>query len=183
MSEITMLEQELLSYDVRIALLQAQRELLARELPLVEGRLSALRDAIAARQKAEAEQARTEAERAEREALGKHPAIRRVIEKDAALSEELAATLDRFGQTQAASKAVEAQAKQIEKDFKGARQKIEVAGLSQALGQVLREQRRKLPDTRRYLQDTKDRQAEIARAYASCSWRSGVAPPWMCRPG
>ncbi|MDQ3774644.1 MAG: hypothetical protein M3461_09875 [Pseudomonadota bacterium] len=163
MSEITMLEQELLSYDVRIALLQAQRELLARELPLVEGQLGALRDAIAARQKAEAAEARTEAERAEREALGKHPTIRRVIEKDAALSEELAATLDRFGQTQAASKAVEAQAKQIEKDFKGARQKIEIAGLSQALGQLLREQRRKLPDTRRYHQNTKDRQAEIAR--------------------
>jgi potassium efflux system protein len=162
-SAITMLEQELLSYDVRIALLQAQRELLARELPLVEGQLGALRDAIATRKKAEAEQARTEAERAEREALGKHPTIRRVIEKNATLSEELAATLDRFGQTQAASKAVEAQAKQIEKDFKGARQKIEIAGLSQALGQVLREQRRKLPDTRRYLQDTKDRQAEIAR--------------------
>ena len=163
MSEITMLEQELLSYDVRIALLQAQRELLARELPLVEGRLSTLRDAIAARQKAEAEQARTEAERAEREALGKHPTIQRVIEKNAALSTELAATLDRLGQTQAARKAIEAQAKRIEKDFKGARQKIEIAGLSQALGQVLREQRRKLPDTRRYQQDTKDRQAEIAR--------------------
>lgn len=163
MSEITMLEQELLSYDVRIALLQAQRELLARELPLAEGHLSALRDAIAARQKAEAEQVRTEAERAEREALGKHPTIRRVIEKNAALSTELAATLDRLGQTQAARKAIEAQAKQIEKDFKGARKKIEIAGLSQALGQVLREQRRKLPDTRRYHQDTKDRQADIAR--------------------
>jgi small-conductance mechanosensitive channel len=96
-------------------LLQAQRELLARELPLVEGQLGALRDAIATRQKAEAEQARTEAERAEREALGKHPTIRRVIEKNATLSEELAATLDCFGQTQAASKAVEAQAKQIKK--------------------------------------------------------------------
>ncbi|MGH8563148.1 MAG: mechanosensitive ion channel domain-containing protein [Gammaproteobacteria bacterium] len=163
MSELTMLEQELLSYDVRIALLQAQRELLARELPLVEGRLGALRDAIAARQKAEAEEAKTEAERAEREALGKHPTLRRVIEKDAALSTELAATLDHLGETQAARKAVEAQAKQIERDFKGARKKIEIAGLSQALGQVLREQRRKLPDTRRYLRDTRDRQAEIAR--------------------
>jgi potassium efflux system protein len=163
MSGITMLEQELLSYDVRIALLQAQRELLARELSLAEGRLSALRDAIAAWQKAEAEQARTEAERAEREALGKHPTIQRVIEKNAALRTELAATLDRLRQTQAERKAIEAQAKQIEKDFKGARKKIEIAGLSQALGQVLREQRRKLPDTRRYHQDTKDRQAEIAR--------------------
>ncbi|MGH8584693.1 MAG: hypothetical protein ACREWE_00375 [Gammaproteobacteria bacterium] len=117
--------------------------------------------------------------------MGKHPTIRRVIEKDAALSTELAATLDRFGQTQAASKAVEAQAKQIERDFKGARQKIEIAGLSQALGQVLREQRRKLPDTRRYLSRTPrtGKRRSPAWAYASCSWRSGVAPPWMCRPG
>ncbi|MCA1853758.1 MAG: hypothetical protein LC647_15605, partial [Beggiatoa sp.] len=154
---------ELLSYDVRIALLQAQRELFVRELPLVEGRLGALRDAITARQKAEAAEAKTEAERAEREALDKHPTIRSVIEKNAALSTEVAATVDRLGQTQAARKAVEAEAQQIEKDFKGARQKIEIAGLSQALGQVLREQRRKLPDTRRYHQDSKDRQAEIAR--------------------
>ena len=180
-----MLEQELLSYDVRIALLQAQRELLARELPLAEGRLGALRDAIAARQKAEAEQARTEAERAEREALGKHPTIQRVIERNAALSTELAATLDRLEKTQTDRKAVEAQAKRIEKDFKAARKKIEIAGLSprrsgrscanNGASFRIRAVITRIPRT--------GKRRSPAWACASCSWRSSVAPPWMCRPG
>jgi Small-conductance mechanosensitive channel len=162
-SEINMLEQELLSYDVRIELLNVQRDLAGRELPRAEARLKALRDAITERQKAEAEQAQAEVERAEREALGKHPAIRRVVVENTALSGELAATVERLGQTNAARESAEAQAQQIEQDFQSAKQKLEIAGLSQALGQVLREQRRKLLDVSRYHQETKDRQAEIAR--------------------
>ncbi len=54
--------------------------------------------------------------------------------------------------------------KDLEQEFKNVRQKIEIAGLSQALGQILREQRRKLPGVRGYRRDAKKRQEEIAQA-------------------
>lgn len=162
-SEINLLEQEISSYDGRMELLKAQRELAARALPQSEARVKALRDAITARQRSEAAEAQVHAEQAERDAMGKHPALRRVIGENAALTKELADTVERLGETNADRESAEAQAKQIEQDFQSAKQKFEIAGLSQALGQVLREQRRKLPDVSRYERSTKKRQDEVAR--------------------
>ncbi|MGH8478912.1 MAG: mechanosensitive ion channel domain-containing protein [Gammaproteobacteria bacterium] len=162
-SEINLLEQEISSHDARMGLLNARRELAARDLLQSEARVNALRDAITARQRSEAAEARAQAEQAERDAMGKHPAIRRVIGENAALTKELADTVERLGKTNADRESAEAQAKQIEKDFQSAKQKFEIAGLSQALGQVLREQRRRLPDVSRYERATKKRQDEVAR--------------------
>ncbi|MGQ0594411.1 MAG: mechanosensitive ion channel domain-containing protein [Gammaproteobacteria bacterium] len=162
-NEIKLLEQEISSYDARMGLLNAQRELAARDLLRSEARVNALRDAITARQRSEAAEAQAQAEQAERDAMGKHPAIRRVIGENAALTKELADTVERLGKTNADRESAEAQAKQIEKDFQSAKQKFEIAGLSQALGQVLREQRRRLPDVSRYERATKKRQDEVAR--------------------
>ena len=161
--EIVMLEQELLSHDVRTEWLNLQREAAARDLPQAETSVKALEAAKADRQRYEAEQAKAEAERAEREALGKHPAVRALAEKNLELSRELTDTVDRTNKADTARDTKRKRAEQIEQDFESARQKLEIAGLSQALGQVLREQRRGLPDLSQYYSEAKERQKEVAR--------------------
>ncbi|MGW8309970.1 MAG: mechanosensitive ion channel domain-containing protein, partial [Thiogranum sp.] len=54
-------------------------------------------------------------------------------------------------------------AKAIEDEFRSTQQKLEVAGLSQALGQVLLEQRRQLPDVRAIRKAARARENEIAK--------------------
>ena len=44
----------------------------------------------------------------------------------------------------------EDQAKQIEQDFRGSKQRLEIAGLSDASGQFMSNEQQKLPDLRQY---------------------------------
>ena len=78
------------------------------------------------------------------------------------MSRELAAVVDGLGRATAKREATSKQLEQLEQDFQSARQKLEIAGLSQALGQILREQRRKLPELGRYDRDSRERQQAIA---------------------
>jgi potassium-dependent mechanosensitive channel len=162
-AEVSMLEQELLSHDARIELLQAQRDLAAQTLPLSEAQEHALQDALTRQQKVAADQAQADARQAEQEALGKHAAVRHLAEQNAALGQEFAKTVDLLDKTNKSQEAAEAEAKQIEQDFQSTRQKYEIAGLSLALGQILREQRRKLPEIEYFQHDSKSRQQEVAR--------------------
>jgi potassium-dependent mechanosensitive channel len=162
MNEIHKLEQELLSHDLRLKRLIAQRDQSTQEVALAESRIRQIEELIAKRRQTEAEQAQIEAERAQLEAASKHPAIRKLAGQNAALSRELAAVIDGLGRATAKREATSKHLEQLEQDFQSARQKLEIAGLSQALGQILREQRRKLPELGRYDRDSRERQQAIA---------------------
>lgn len=160
--QIRMLEQELVSHGVRLQLLTAQRDLASRQVSQAQDRVKVLKDLLTHERQIEAERAQQTAERAEAEAAGKHPVIREQAERNAELSRELTEVIEKLGRTAAGREATDKQLQQIAQDFQSARQKLDIAGLSQALGQVLREQRRDLPDVRRYQRETKKRQQEIA---------------------
>ncbi len=145
LAEINMLEAELLSHDVRLRLLTARRDLAARLAAAVEARVKTLEDRVAARRRAEAQRAKVEAEEAQRDAIGKHPAVRRLAERNAALSRELEEVVAALESTTARRDALSKRVDEIEEYFQSAQQKLEIAGLSKALGEVLRDQRRKLP--------------------------------------
>ena len=162
MNEIHKLEQELLSHDLRLKRLIAQRDQSTQEVALAESRIRQIEELIAKRRQTEAEQAQIEAKRAQLEAASKHPAIRKLAEQNAALSRELASVVDALGKATAKREATSRQLEQLEQDFQSARQKLEIAGLSQALGQILREQHRKLPELGRYDRDSRERQQAIA---------------------
>lgn len=161
---VRMLDQELLSQPMRIELLKVQREQTARNVERISTLERLLEEMVNQRRQLEAENAQAEAETAMRELADKHPIIQKMAVQNAALSDELSSlTADLKWVTGDADAAVK-KTKRIEEDFRGARQKLEIAGLSQALGQVLQEQRRELPDIRLYRKLARTSKTLIAEA-------------------
>ena len=161
-AEIRMLDQELISQGVRVELLKAKRNKAANSAQWTGRRVRALDEAVSRKRREEAEQAQQEAERTRRQAEGEHPVVVHAAEYNARLSESLAEIATRLEQLTEAQKAAEKLGQQIEDDFKNAQESIEIAGLNQALGQVLQEQRRTLPDFKRFRRQAEERKAQIA---------------------
>ena len=163
-AEVKMLDQELLSQPMRIELLKAQRDRAAFSVENVSKRASLLEGLQNQRRLSEAEQAQAETEAAKLEAVGKHPIVQNLAEQNAALSEELSSLAADLERVAAANEMAAKEAKRIDEVFRSARQKLELAGLSGALGRVLLEQRRALPDLRRYRKQAQTREGLIAES-------------------
>jgi potassium efflux system protein len=88
--------------------------------------------------------------------------IHALAERNARLGEELDRMADELGGMDAKEQEAAEEAKRIETALNTARQKIEIAGLSQVLGQVLYEERRSLPDPRLFHKQTSDLEQRIA---------------------
>ena len=147
-AEIKMLDQELLSQPMRVDLLKAQRDKVARSVENVGEQVRLLEDIVNQRRRDKAEKAVEEAEEAKREAAGKHPVIQQMAEENAALSEQLKNLTEELERVTREKDSAIKTTKRIDEDFQSVRSKLEIAGLSQALGKVLMDQRRDLPDPR-----------------------------------
>jgi potassium efflux system protein len=102
------------------------------------------------RRQLDTEKVLAEAEVAMRELAGRHPLIQQLVAQNTVLSEEIRSLATDLDRVTDAADVTEKETKRIEENFRKARQKLEIAGLSQVLGQVLQDQRRQLPDVRRY---------------------------------
>jgi potassium efflux system protein len=162
LNKIDMIEQELLSHNPRLQLLRAQHDLTAQQVSQADARAKFLQKLINQRRQAEVGQAQEVTARAEQEAAGKHPVIQKLAEQNAQLSKELASMVANLGRVPAKREAVEAQLKLMEQDSKSARQRLEIAGMNEALQQILQEQRRSLPDLSHYREETRQHRQEMA---------------------
>jgi potassium-dependent mechanosensitive channel len=163
-SEARMLEQELLGQPANEALIKVRHDLATLELSDLRARQRALEEALSERR---AEQARAEqlaSERAQREAEDKHPLVRDLIQQNAVLTEGLGESAQRLSGLSEELARVEAERKRIEDEYRGAKQRLEVAGLTRALGQVLLDQRNQLPDLRQYRSQIRARENQVADA-------------------
>ena len=147
-SEIGMLDQELLSMPMRTNLLEAQRDQENRTVKRVAARVKLLEELSSRQGHVEAEQAREEAAAAVSEAAGKHTIVQELAEKNAELTGELATIAASLRKLSARDDAIEKEAGRIEDYYRAARERLEIAGLSEVLGEVLREQQQILPNTR-----------------------------------
>ncbi len=163
-AEIRMLDQELLSQQVRVDLLKAQRDKAADDLAWIGERARLMESLLSERRHTEAEQALAEAEVEKRKAKGKHPLLQRVAEQNAELSEVLSTMASDLKHVVSQDDTVKARAEQIEQEFNNARQRLEIAGLSHAIGQLLWEQRRDLPDPGRADMQARKRERIIAKS-------------------
>ena len=159
-AEIRMLDQELLSQGMRIDLLRAQRDSAARSLGRIEIRVTMLEELLTGQRRSETEQVIAESDSAALGEVADHPLVRQLVEGNRALGEELQALNDKLEEVSADSNSAANKLREIEDSFQIARQRLDVAGLSPALGQVLHDQRRDLPDVREYR--TRARQRERA---------------------
>jgi potassium efflux system protein len=163
-SAILMLDQELLSQPVRVELLKAQRDKASRDLEGLKSGTRRLEDRLNAMRSAEAEEARSKAEEGKREAAGKHPLVQMLAQGNAEISKELTALTEELNRIGGLQDQIEKRTLSIDEAFRSARQRVEAAGLTQALGQVLIDQRNQLPDLRAYKKAAAEREKSITEA-------------------
>jgi potassium efflux system protein len=157
-AEVEMLNQELLSHPMRIELQGAQRDKATLELNRQLKYVELLEVLVADRRVSEAETVKEETEETERQAFGKHQLLQDIAQKNTQLSEELNQLVGELENVAAEEGIAASKAKRIADNFRLARQKLEIAGLSEALGQVLLEQRRGLPNAADFRSAEKRRQ-------------------------
>ena len=148
-SKIGMLDQELLSMPMRVDLLEAQRDRSARSVKRVAMRVKMLEELSSRQGHIEAQQAREEAAAAVSDAAGKHVLVQELAEKNAELTGELATIAASLRKVSRRDEAIDKEADRIEDYYRAARERLEIAGLSEVLGEVLREQRQTLPNLRK----------------------------------
>jgi len=146
-AEIQMLDQELLSQPMRIDLLNAQRDTTTLEVKRLSETVGSLETLMVERRGAEARTAQQETGETQRQASGKHPLVQALAEKNTLLSKTLSQLAKSLEEVTNEENTTSEQAKRITDNFRLARQRLEIAGLSQALGQVLLEESRGLPDS------------------------------------
>jgi potassium efflux system protein len=163
-AEARMLEQELLSQSAREALHRAQREEATLNWERHRALQRQLEEIQNQRRRAEAEAAQRESERAQIEAADKHALIQEATRENTEITASLGELAQKLGAFDEKIETIEADRKRIEQDFKASQQRIEAAGLSKALGQVLVERRDQLPDLRQLRRAIQAREDEIADA-------------------
>jgi potassium efflux system protein len=161
-AEIKALEQELLSQPVRLNLLKAQREVAARQQSTARGRNDLLRELANEKRQSTAILAQQSAEAAELAAVGKHPAVRTIAEINAGLTSELPAVAADIERITVQRAGVEQEARDIEQRLTQSRQRLKVGGVSRAIGQLLLQERRSLPQLSRYRTQVRSRRSTLA---------------------
>jgi potassium efflux system protein len=159
-TEIKLLDQELLTRPVRMKLLEAKRDREESSISRITARVEALKALANRTRQQDAERVRLEAERAQRAAAGKDPLLRRLSERNAALSQEVNAIADQLQALDSELARVSQLSERIDADYADARETVESGELSGGLGAVLIEQQRALPDLLSIEQGREQRQEQ-----------------------
>ncbi len=163
-TESRLLEQELLAQPTDQALVKVQHDLAALDLRDLRIRQRALEEGLQERRAQEVKVSQLASERAQRAAEDKHPVLRAAIQRNAELTTALAENAERLSGLSELRSLLDDERRRIEEGYRGARQRLEAAGLSRALGQVLLDQRTQLPDLRQYRAQIRMREDQIAEA-------------------
>jgi potassium efflux system protein len=161
-AELNMLDQELLSQPMRVDLLKAQADMSDLNLQRINERIALLEQVINKQRRSEVEQVRTETETAQDKFIDQPAVVKSLAERNTAASKLLSKLSDQLEEADTSDQNASDTAKRIEADFRNTQQKLDVAGMSQALGQILLEQRRLLPDARQIEKETRRREELIA---------------------
>jgi potassium-dependent mechanosensitive channel len=163
-AEIRMLNEELSSQPMRVALLEAQREQATKTTDSIRAGINQLDAEVGKRRRLEADAAKAHADAAERAALGTHPLVQKLAAENTALSKQNAALAGELERVSRDQDVAAKEAKRLTDDFHDTQRKLEIAGLSPALGQLLLERQRALPDLRGFGKESRERKALIAEA-------------------
>lgn len=163
-AELTRLDREILSQSVREDLLRAERDKHQLELKGVQTRSSLLREALSQRRLADAEQAKRQAEAATAAASGQHALVVELAAANADLTQKLGEATKAQGANSNELTQLRAQGKRLDEEYRNTRQRMELSGLTEAMGQVLLNNRQQLPDAAELEQSNRDRERRIADA-------------------
>lgn len=163
-AEIRMLEQELLTQPARLGFLAAQRDEAAVRLQRARQRVDDLQSALAELREMQAARTLADSGASGLRSMTDSEAVEAAISRNAELAAELASLATETRQSAEARRAAQQQLESLRRRFESAREKLEVAGLSPALGRFLQAERGDLPQTGEFTQASRLREARIAAA-------------------
>ncbi|MFZ2169368.1 MAG: mechanosensitive ion channel domain-containing protein [Methylococcaceae bacterium] len=154
-AELKMLDAEASSNPVRVEQLKAEIQLLDIQKNALSPVITVIENLLSERRQQEARQMQDTLSQVEKELSGKHVLIQASTRENIQYSRDLQDITTKIEQYSEQKEKINARTSEIETDFKSAEKKISLAGLSPALGKILREQRRNLS-----LQDEFERQSQ-----------------------
>jgi len=163
-AEIEFLEQDIQTQPARLGLLDARRDAAELRLDRARGRVEALQNALAERRGLEAEQTLVDSGAARLSALTDSELIDETLQGNAALALELAESSESTRRVVEENREAQEQLDSLRRRFESARQKLEIVGLSPALGSFLQAEQRDLPEPREFDQASQLREERIAAA-------------------
>jgi len=143
-AELKMLDVEAISNPARVELLKTEYRLLDIQKNALIPVITAVENLLTERRQQEAKDMQAALSQAEKELSGKHPLIQALTRENIQYSRDLQGITAKIENYTEQKNKVETKAGEIDNDFKSAEKKISLAGLSPALGKILREQRRNL---------------------------------------
>lgn len=149
-NQVAMLKQEILTLPARQALSKAQLEQAEAEAAHASKRVAFFEDLVNQRRKIEVEQVSAVEEKKEQDIMEKYPALKDVAAENARLGNELKETTQALEMASKRDNELRDRAQRIEVDYRSTQRKVQIAGLKEALGQVLLEHRKNLPNPRKY---------------------------------
>jgi potassium efflux system protein len=161
-AELKMLDVEAISHPARVDLLKTQFQLLDLQKAALTPVVAAIETLTLDLRQQEAKQMQDALSQAEKAVAGKHVLIQESTRENIQFSRDLQEITAKIEQYTEQKAKVEAQSAEIETDFKSAEKKISLAGLSPALGKILREQRRDLSTQDEFKQQSQTIQSETA---------------------
>lgn len=163
-AQLDAFEKEIASYDARGDLLTARRDLAARRVSQAESALQTWQTLVADRRRAEAERATVAAEKARRDAARQHPVVGKLAEENARWAARRTddRIADRIEKANRDSEEVARLLERLASDYESVTSKVRAAGLTNAMGLLLRRQRDACPDVRRHERAISQRQSEIS---------------------
>ena len=143
-TELKMLEVEASSQPARLELLKSTLQLLDIQKNALNPIVASIESVAFDLRQQEAKKMEDAISQTEKEIADKHPLIQLRTRENIQYSRDLQTVTAKIEQVSEQKTQVEAQNADIENEFKSADKKISLAGLSPALGKILREQRRSL---------------------------------------
>ena len=161
-AEMRLLDQELLSQPVRVLQLQARLDDAAMHLNHVQARIGAIQTLLSERRRDDTEKILAKLDLKSLGEAAAHPLVEQILRE----SEELADELQKLsGTIQELTKSNEAATLELEETrqrYQSAQERVQIAGIGQALGQYMAQERRQLPPLSDYRRESQLREVQIA---------------------
>lgn len=155
------LDEELRNYDARRSLLEKRRTYRDRRITIETRNVTIMQEIIAAKQVEIAEATQREAAKQRREAANAHPLVKSILDQSQLTTARNTVILGLNGADTAARTLAEAQLKEWQNTFARSKTRVERVGLTNAIGQHLRHQRSRIPNTRELRQQMAKRDSQI----------------------
>ena len=163
-SRIEMLDQELISHPTHYDYLKAQLAHALRQEQEKVNLVAMLEEVVAEKRRIEAEKTIARDKAVETETAAKDPVLKDLAQRNADLGIELKKITEELAVVIQKNEEVREKTKKLESSFHITRKKLEIAGASEALGQLVLDQRRRLPSTTEYRKQSRVAEKQMAES-------------------